>query len=202
MAYNNLRDFIRALEKAGELKRIKAEGDPILEITEITDRVSKAGGPALLFEKPKGYKTPALINAYGSTARMNMALEVDRIEEVSERIQFFLGFKSPQGLLEKIKMLPKLADIGAFFPRIVKDGPCQEIVRRDDFSVLDFPVLQCWPEDGGRFITLPLVFTRNPITGKRNAGVYRMQVYDDRTTGLHWQIRKQGADHFRRAAGT
>src|SRR5258708_5435077 len=126
MAYNNLRDFIRALEKAGELKRIKTEVDPILEITEITDRVSKAGGPALLFEKPKGYKSPVLINTYGSTARMNMALEVDRIEEVSERIQFFLDFKSPQGLLEKIKMLPKLADIGAFFRASSKMDPARK----------------------------------------------------------------------------
>lgn len=199
MAYQNLRDFVRALDKAGELKRIRESVDPILEIAEITDRVSKAGGPALLFEKPKGYKTPVLINAFGSAARMKLAMEVDRIEEISERIQFFLDFKSPQGMLEKIKMLPKLAEIGQFFPKIVKDGACQDVVRRDDFSVLDFPVLQCWPEDGGRFITLPLVFTRNPITGKRNAGTYRMQVYDDRTTGMHWQIHKQGADHFRRA---
>src|SRR5258707_3076007 len=200
MAYQDLREFIRALDKAGELKRIRQEVDPILEIAEITDRVSKQVGPALLFERPKGYRTPVLINAFGSEPRMNLALEVDRIEEVAERIQLYLDFKSPQGLLEKIQMLPKLAEIGAFFPRVVKDGPCQQVIRRDDFSVLDFPILKCWPEDGGRFITLPLVFTRNPVTGKRNAGVYRLQVYDERTTGMHWQLHKQGAEHFRRMA--
>ena len=202
MSYDNLRAFVRALDKAGELKRIRQEADPILEIAEITDRVSKKTppGPALLFERPKGYRTPLLINAFGSERRMNLALEVDRIEEVADRIRVFLDVKSPQGLLEKIKMLPMLADLGAFFPRTVKDGPCQEVVRRDGFSVLDFPVLQCWPQDGGRFITLPLVFTRNPETGKRNCGMYRMQVYDERTTGMHWQLHKQGAEHFRRAA--
>src|SRR5438876_5099233 len=120
MAYQDLREFIRALDKAGELKRIRQEVDPNLEIAEITDRVSKQVGPALLFERPKGYRTPVLINAFGSERRMNLALEVDRIEEVAERIQLFLDFKSPQGLLEKIKMLPKLAEIGAFFPRVVK----------------------------------------------------------------------------------
>src|SRR5258708_2546566 len=138
MAYQNLREFLRALEKAGELKRITQEADPLLEIAEITDRVSKKVGPALLFEKPSGYRTPVLINAFGSEKRMNLALEVDRIEEIAERIQLFLDFKSPQGLIEKIKMLPKLAELGAFFPQIVKDGPCQEVVRHEDFSVLDF----------------------------------------------------------------
>jgi len=202
MSYDNLRAFVRALDKAGELKRISQEVDPILEIAEITDRVSKQTppGPALLFERPKGYRMPLLINAFGSERRMNLALEVERIEDVAERIRMFLDFKSPQGLLEKIKMLPMLADVGAFFPRVTKEGPCQEVVRRDGFSVLDFPVLQCWPQDGGRFITLPMVFTRNPETGKRNCGMYRMQVYDERTTGMHWQVHKQGAEHFRRAA--
>jgi 4-hydroxy-3-polyprenylbenzoate decarboxylase len=200
MAYENLRAFVRALEKAGELKRITQPVDPVLEIAEITDRVSKKGGPALWFENPKGYKTPVLINAFGSARRMNLALEVERIEEVAERIHTYLDFKSPQGLLEKIKMLPKLAEIGAFFPRMVKEGPCQEVVRREGFSVLEFPVLQCWPQDGGRFITLPMVFTRNPETGKRNCGCYRLQVFDERTTAMHWQLHKQGAEHFRRAA--
>lgn len=199
MAYEDLRDFIGALEKAGELRRIKVEVDPVLEIAEITDRVSKRGGPALLFERPKGHRVPVLINAFGSARRMNLALEVERIEDVGERIQHYLDFKSPQGLIEKIKMLPKLAEIGAFFPRSVKSGPCKEIVRRDDFSVLDFPVLKCWPQDGGRFITLPVVFSRHPETGKRNAGCYRMQVFDARTTAMHWQLHKHGAEHFRRA---
>ena len=199
MAYENLRAFIRALEQAGELKRIGVEVDPVLEIAEITDRVSKQGGPALLFENPKGYRIPVLINTFGSARRMNLALEVDSLEQVADRIRQYLDFKSPAGLLEKIKMLPKLAEIGAFFPRTVRSGPCKEVVKRDNFSVLDFPVIQCWPQDAGRFITFPVVFSRNPETGKRNAGCYRMQVFDERTTAMHWQLHKHGAEHFRRA---
>ena len=199
MAYENLRAFIRALEQAGELKRIGVEVDPVLEIAEITDRVSKQGGPALLFENPKGYRIPVLINTFGSARRMNLALEVDSLEQVADRIRQYLDFKSPASLLEKIKMLPKLAEIGAFFPRTVRSGPCKEMVKRDNFSVLDFPVIQCWPQDAGRFITFPVVFSRNPETGKRNAGCYRMQVFDERTTAMHWQLHKHGAEHFRRA---
>ena len=200
MAYDDLRAFVRALENAGELKRIAAEVDPVLEITEITDRVSKKGGPALLFEKPKGSRVPVLINAFGSERRMNLALEVDSIEQVAARLCRYLDFKSPQGLLEKLKMLPQLAEIGAFFPRQVSRGPCKEVVRREGFSILEFPVLQCWPNDAGRFITLPIVFSRHPETGKRNAGCYRMQVFDARSTGMHWQVHKHGAEHWRRAA--
>ena len=199
MAYEDLRGFIRALEQAGELKRIRVEVDPVLEIAEVTDRVSKQGGPALLFENPKGYQIPVLINAYGSARRMNMALGVDSLDQVADRIRQYLDFKSPEGLLEKIKMLPKLAEIGAFFPRTVRSGPSKEVVKRDNFSVLDFPVIQCWPQDAGRFITFPVVFSRNPETGKRNAGCYRMQVFDERTTAMHWQLHKHGAEHFRRA---
>ncbi len=199
MAYENLRAFIRALEQAGELKRIGVEVDPVLEIAEITDRVSKQGGPALLFENPKGYRIPVLINAFGSARRMNLALEVNSLEQVADRIRQYLDFKSPAGLLEKIKMLPKLAEIGAFFPRTVRSGPCKDVVKRDNLSVLDFPVIQCWPQDAGHFITFPVVFSRNPETGKRNAGCYRMQVFDERTTAMHWQLHKHGAEHFRRA---
>ena len=199
MAYEDLRAFIRALEQAGELKRIRVEVDPVLEIAEVTDRVSKQGGPALLFENPKGYQIPVLINAFGSARRMNLALEVDSLQKVADRIRQYLDFKSPEGLLEKIKMLPKLAEIGAFFPRTVRSGPSKEVVKRDNFSVLDFPVIQCWPQDAGRFITFPVVFSRNPETGKRNAGCYRMQVFDERTTAMHWQLHKHGAEHFRRA---
>ena len=199
MAYKDLREFIARLEKEGELKRVTTEVDPVLEITEITDRVTRAGGPALLFEHPKGSRVPVLINMLGSQRRIDLALEVDRIEEVSDRIRSFLDMQQPQGLLDKIKMLPKLAELGSFFPKVVKSGPCKEVVRREGFSLLDFPILQCWPADAGRFITWPLVFTRNPETGKRNVGVYRMQVFDERTTGMHWQTQKHGAEHFRRA---
>ena len=202
MAYKDLRDFIRRLEKEGELLRIAAEADPVLEITEITDRVTKAGGPALLFEKPKGSNVPLLINMLGSERRLNLALEVERIEDVAERIRSYLDFQSPQGLFEKLKMLPKLAEIGAFFPKSVKTGPCKQVIRKDRFSLLEFPILKCWPQDGGRYITWPLVITKNPETGKRNVGVYRMQVFDDRTTAMHWQTQKHGAEHFRRAGSS
>ena len=199
MAHKDLRGFIERLEKEGELKRIRAEVDPVLEITEITDRVTRAGGPALLFEQPKGSKIPLLINMLGSERRVNLALEVNRIEEVGERIRSFLDLQSPQGLLDKIKMLPKLAELGSFFPKNVKSGPCKEVIRKDDFSLSYFPILKCWPQDAGRFITWPLVFTKNPETGKRNVGVYRTQVFDERTTAMHWQTQKHGAEHFRRA---
>ena len=198
MPYSDVRDFIRKLEKEHELKRISIEVDPILEIAEFADRAVKSGGPALLFERPKGYKIPVLINSYASMRRMELALEVDSVDEVARRISEYLEMRMPEGLIGKLKMLPKLAEMGSFFPKIVDKGACQEVIKRDGFSLFDYPVLQCWPEDGGRFITLPMVFSRNPDTGKRNCGVYRMQLYDDRTAGMHWQTHKQGAEHYRR----
>lgn len=199
MAYESLREFIVALEKTGELKRITTEVDCELEIAEITDRVSKSGGPALLFENVKGYQVPVLINALGSEKRMLLALEAESYKEISNRIEAFLDFKTPQGLIDKIKMLPQLAEMGAFFPKTVSRGACKEVVLQKDFDLNGFPILKCWPEDAGRFITFPLVFTEDPRTGKRNCGVYRMQVYDGQTTGMHWQIHKDGAEHYRQA---
>ena len=199
MAYKDLREFLARLEKEGELKRITAEVDWNLEITEITDRITKSGGPALLFENVKGYEIPLAINLFGSHRRMNLALEVDNLQEVADRISGYLDFKTPAGLIDKLKMLPKLGELGAFFPKTVKSGPCQEVIKTDNFSLFDFPIMQCWPQDGGRYITFPLVFTRNPDTGKRNVGCYRLQVFDERTTGMHWQTQKHGAEHFRRA---
>ncbi len=198
MAYSDLRDFIKALEKSGELKRVSIPVDPKLEITEFADRAVKNGGPALLFEKPAGFEYPVLINAFASTRRMEIALEVGKVQEVADRISEYLEMRMPQGLIGKLKMLPKLAEMGSFFPKIVDSGPCKEVVLKDKFSLLDIPVLHCWPGDGGPFITLPMVFTRNPDTGKRNCGMYRMQVYDERSTGMHWQTHKQGAEHYRR----
>lgn len=206
MAFDDLRQWIAALDRAGELKRIRAEVDPVLEITEITDRVSKgaakkygrAGGPALLFENVKGGNgIPVLINQFGSERRMQMALGVGHFDEIAERIRQLLNMKSPEGFLEKLKMLPMLADMGKFFPRTVQTGPCKEVIRKKDFSLFDFPVLQCWPKDGGRFITLPCVITRDPKTGKRNVGMYRIQVYDATTAGMHWQRQKVAAEHYR-----
>jgi len=219
LAYNDLRDWIKALDQAGELKRIRTEADPILEVTEIADRVSKSkvtgkvtdkatdkdgrgtvGGKALLFENLKGYPgARLLINQFGSARRMKLALEVDALDEIADRIRAFMDVKSPQGFLDKVKMLPMLAEMGKFFPKTVPTGPCKEVIKRDNFSLLDFPILQCWPKDAGRFITLPCVITRDPKTGKRNVGMYRMQIYDERTTGMHWQRQKVAAEHYRDA---
>ncbi|HKW90001.1 MAG TPA: menaquinone biosynthesis decarboxylase [Candidatus Acidoferrales bacterium] len=197
MAYRDLREFLSRLEREGELHRITAEVDPVLEITEITDRVTKAGGPALLFEHPKGSRVPVVINLLGSQRRMNLALEVSDIEDVAQRVRSFLDVETPQGFLDKVKMLPKLAELGSFFPKTVKSGPCKEVIHKEDLSLSAFPILKCWPQDGGRYITWPMVITRNPETGKRNVGCYRMQVFDDRTTAMHWQTQKHGADHYR-----
>jgi 4-hydroxy-3-polyprenylbenzoate decarboxylase len=217
LAYDDLREWIAALDRAGELKRIRTEVDPVLEVTEITDRVSKSawgqspsavrpgksrepGGPALLFQNLKGHPgAQLLINQFGSARRMNLALEVDKLDEVADRIRAFMDVKSPQGFLDKVKMLPMLAEMGKFFPKAVSTGPCKEVIQRDKFSLLDFPILQCWPKDAGRFITLPCVVTRDPKTGKRNVGMYRMQIYDERTAGMHWQRQKVGAEHYREA---
>jgi 4-hydroxy-3-polyprenylbenzoate decarboxylase len=215
LPFDDLRQWIAALDRAGELKRIQTEVDPILEIAEITDRVSKMhraqpplavrtgearqpGGPALLFQKVKGHPgSQLLINQFGSDVRMKMALGVNSFDEIADRIRMFMDVKSPQGFLDKVKMLPLLAEAGKFFPRTVSSGPCKEVIQRDNFSLLDFPVLQCWPKDAGRFITLPCVTTRSPNSGKRNLGMYRMQIYDERTAGMHWQRQKIGAEHAR-----
>ncbi len=211
MPYQDLREWIKAMDRAGELVRVREEVDPILEIAEITDRASKAGkrgatpgGPALLFEKVKGYPgARVLMNQFGSEARMKLALDVDSLDEVAGRIRTLLEMKAPEGLMEKLKLLPMLADIGKFFPKTIaaKDAACKEVIkigkRGDTINVLEFPVLQCWPMDGGRYITLPCVVTRDPKTGKRNVGMYRIQVYDGQTTGMHWQRQKNAAEHLR-----
>jgi 4-hydroxy-3-polyprenylbenzoate decarboxylase len=205
LPFDDLRQWIAELDRAGELKRIKTEADPILEIAEITDRVSKSrdakgdrGGPALLFQNVKGHPgSQLLINQFGSEARMKMAVGVNSFDEIADRIRMFMDVKSPQGFLDKLKLLPLLTEAGKFFPRTVSTGPCKEVIKRDNFSVLDLPILQCWPKDAGRFITLPCVTTRDPKSGKRNLGMYRMQIYDERTTGMHWQRQKVAAEHAR-----
>ncbi|MCU1300047.1 MAG: 3-octaprenyl-4hydroxybenzoate decarboxylase [Candidatus Sulfotelmatobacter sp.] len=205
MPFDDLRQWIATLDRAGELKRIQTEVDPILEIAEITDRVSKSksgkpGGPALLFQKIKGHPgSQVLINQFGSEARMKLALGVNSFDEFADRIRVFMDLKSPQGFLDKLKMLPLLTEAGKFFPKTVPTGSCKEVIKRDNFSLLDFPILQCWPQDAGRFITLPCVTTRDPKSGKRNLGIYRLQVYDPRTTGMHWQRQKVAAEHYRQA---
>ena len=214
MAYDDLRDWIRTLEKHGELKRIREEVSPELEITEITDRVSKMGahtashakyapgGPALLFENDKGHPGHSvLINQFGSERRMALALGVENLEEIAGRIHSLINIKPPTGMLDKLKMLPQLGALTSAFPKTVsaKDAPCKEVILRDGFDLNAFPILKCWPNDGGRFITLPCVHTRDPRSGKRNIGMYRMQVYDGKTTGMHWQRQKVAAEHYREA---
>lgn len=211
MAYQDLRAWIEALERAGELVRVRESVSPILEIAEITDRASKAGrkggvkgyapgGPALLFENVTDYPgARVLMNQFGSERRMQLALGVESLDDIAARLRMLLEVKSPEGILEKLKMLPMLAEVGAFFPKVIKakDAPCKQVIHRENINVLEFPVLQCWPWDGGRFITLPGVITRDPRTGRRNMGMYRMQVYDGQTTGMHWQRQKNAAEHLR-----
>jgi 4-hydroxy-3-polyprenylbenzoate decarboxylase len=221
LAYDDLRDWIKTLEKKGELKRIREEVSPDLEITEITDRASKIGvrgqgsgvkkpeekyapgGPALLFENIKGHPGhKVFINQFGSERRMAMALGVENINDIAARIHGLMNVKPPSGgLFDKLKMLPQLAELANVFPKTVnaKDAPCKEVILRDNFDLNAFPILKCWPHDGGRFITLPCVHTRDPRTGKRNIGMYRMQVYDGQTTGMHWQRQKVAAEHYREA---
>ncbi len=201
MAYESLRDWLEALERAGELKRVKAELSPRLEMAEVADRAVKSNGPALLFENVAGYKgARVLMNQFGSERRMKMALGVDSLDDVAKRIEALLHPVPPTSLMDKLKMLPMLAEVGSYFPKVVdaKRAPCKEVILRgEDVDVLKFPVLTTWPDDGGPFITLPCVVTKDPRSGKRNVGMYRMQVYDGKTTGMHWQRQKVAAEHFR-----
>jgi 4-hydroxy-3-polyprenylbenzoate decarboxylase len=198
MAYRSLQQFVEVLERQGELVRIKEPVSPNLEITEITDRVSKTFGPALLFENVPGYDMPVLMNAFGSMKRMCLALEVGSLAEISAEILSFLEAEAPDTLIKKLRMLPKLARLANIFPKTVNRAPCQEVILRDDeVDLTKIPVLTCWPGDGGPFVTLPLVFTHHPETGKRNLGMYRLQVFDKQTTGMHWHRHKGGAQHYR-----
>jgi 4-hydroxy-3-polyprenylbenzoate decarboxylase len=198
MAYANLTDFIKTLEQAGELKRIKAEVSPELEITQITDRVSKAEGPALLFERVEGSKMPLLINAFGSYRRMAMALGVEDLNEIADEIEGMVKLGPPESLLDKVKILGILAKLTKFPPKTVKRGICQEVVHTGDRISLDLlPIIKCWPLDADKYITLPQVFTHSLNTGRRNVGTYRLQKIDERTLAMHWQIHHDGAAHHR-----
>ncbi|ACL70231.1 menaquinone biosynthesis decarboxylase [Halothermothrix orenii] len=200
MAYRDLSDFIKTLERENELVRVGVEVDPVLEITEITDRVVKNGGPALLFENVKGSDFPVLINAFGSIRRMELALEAESLDDIGDRINQYLQLPTPENFLDKLKMLPLLKELGDFLPRTVKKAPCQEVVE-ENVDLGSLPILKCWPGDGGRYITLPLVFTKDPGTGRQNVGMYRLQVFDKKTTGMHWHIHKDGAENYRKHLG-
>jgi 4-hydroxy-3-polyprenylbenzoate decarboxylase len=197
MAYKNLQEFIDKLEKEGELKRISVPVDIHLEISEITDRVSKTRGSALLFENT-GYDFPLLINAFGSEKRMCLSLGVDSLDEISGQItKLMKGLTGPKaGLMDKLKMLPLLSEVSSWMPKQTGGkGACQEIINRNP-DLAKLPVITCWPHDGGPYITLPVVHTIDPETKIRNVGMYRMQVFDKNTTGMHWQLHKNSARHF------
>lgn len=200
MAYRDLRDWIRALEEAGELKRIAEPVDIRLDLAAVTDLVSKAGGPALLFEKPVGPtgpgSVPVLINQFGSRRRMEMALGVSDIEEIPRRIKKLLEMEPPESLLDGLKQLPELARLLRVKPRVVSSAPCQEVVKTgDEIRLSEIPVITAWPQDAGPFVSLGCVITRDPENGKRNVGMYRLQVFDERTTGMHWHKHHTGAEH-------
>lgn len=201
MAFNDLREFIAELEKRNLLKRITTPVDCYLEITEITDRVCKMSGKknvALLFENVKGYDVPVLINAFGSMERMAIAFGVDDLEDVPNELREilklpYISLQKKTDLIHIIPMMKRAIN----FPKYVKKAPCKEVIIKDNPSLDKFPILTCWPQDGGPFVTLPLVFTKNPLNGKRNVGMYRLQKYDSNTTGMHWHIHKNGAENFR-----
>ena len=200
MKFNDLREFISFLEEKGDLKRIKSPVSCELEITEVCDRVVKRGGPALLFENVEGYDIPVLINMFGTEQRMAWALGVERLDDLVDRVNQLLGLMQgpPQGIMDKLRTLGQLVRMASFQPKIVRNAPCQEVVITGEAVDLNkYPILKCWPMDGGRYITLPLVITRDPDTGSHNLGMYRVQVYDGRTAGMHWQTHKVGAHHYR-----
>jgi len=199
MIFDDLRSFIKFLEKKKELVRIRAEVDPILEITEITDRISKKQGPALFFEHVKGSNVPVVMNLFGTYQRMSWALGMGDFNDIGEKFASLLKIEHNLGLRQKLEALYELYKLTAAKPKIVRKAPCQEIVDENG-SLLDYPILQCWPDDGGRFITLPLVITKDPESGKQNMGMYRMQVYDGKTTGMHWHTHHDGAVNFRRSS--
>jgi 4-hydroxy-3-polyprenylbenzoate decarboxylase len=202
MAYACFQTFLRRLENAGELRRIGEIVSPRLEITEVADRVMKraAGGPALLFERPGDFRTPVAINVFGSRRRMSWALGVEDYEEVAEEIAALLKPDPPASLGDKLRFLGPLRRLAASPPKRVASGICREVVMEgDEADLTSLPILHCWPDDGGAFITLPMVFTYDPTTGKRNVGMYRIQVFDRRTAGMHWQIHKVGAEHHRKS---
>ncbi len=196
MPYKNLQQFIKELETLGELHRVTAEVEHELEITEIADRISKSCGPALLFERVRGFSYPLLINAFGSYKRMQLALSCKSFDEIAVRLESNIKMRPPEGFMDKIRMLFTLKEIAGFIPKKVKTAPCQENIYTDGLLLDRLPVLKCWPHDGGPFITLPIVITKDPDTGIQNTGMYRMQKYDNLSTGMHWQYNKDGTRHF------
>jgi 4-hydroxy-3-polyprenylbenzoate decarboxylase len=197
MPFDSLRDFLNAIEARGELLRIKEKVSPILEITEWADRTIKKNGPALLFENVEGASMPVAINLFGTLERTALALGVSDLNEIGREIDALLHQRPPESIIEKLKMIPLLLKISNYPPRKVNDGPCQEVVLTGDKADLGLlPALKCWPEDGGRYLTLTNVFSKDP-QGLPNCGMYRVQIYDRNTAGMHWHMHHDGARHFR-----
>ncbi|MBN1511458.1 MAG: menaquinone biosynthesis decarboxylase [Phycisphaerae bacterium] len=218
MPYPDLQSFVAELERRGQLCRVRAEVDPVLEITEIADRVSKSaaagnarppatdpvhggrGGCGLLFERVKGSGIPLAINLYGSYERMRMALGCESFDALADRIQALIKPEVPSTLMDKIRKLPDLARLAGYAPKVVRTGLCQQVVHTDDANLLDLPIIQCWPEDGGRYITFGGVYTKDPDSGDRNVGMYRVQVFEPKRTAMHWHMHHDGARHHRKYA--
>ena len=194
----DLDDFISALDKRGWLEHVTEAVSPDLEICAVTDLASKSpdGGPALLFENPSGYTIPVATNLFGSMSRMCLALGVDSLDEIANEIEELTSPRPPTGVIDAIKMAPMVTRLADLMPKKVRDAACQEVVSEEG-TLEELPILRCWPEDGGPYITYPLVITKDPETGTRNIGTYRMQVLDGRTTAMHWQQHKGGAQHYR-----
>jgi len=200
MKYSNLNDYIIELEKQGLLLRVKTEVSTDLEITEITDRMMATDGPALLFENVAGHTIPVLTNLFGSHKKMSLALGVEDVDQIADRISALLDTvqNPPKSIRAKVKLLGELLKIAKLSPKTVKQAPCQEVIHTgEQVNLFDLPILKNWPLDGGKFITLPLVITQDPKKSSQNYGIYRIQVYDKNTTGLHWQTHKGAADHYR-----
>ncbi len=200
MGYRNLREFINFLESKNEVHYIDAPVDRDLEITEITDRAVKSGGPVLYFRNVEGFTIPVVTNIFGTHQRMAWALGVETANDLTQKVRDILGMVKtpPESLFDKLKAFKDMAGLARTQPKTVSSGTCQEVVKMGSEADLNrLPHLKCWPDDGGRYITLPLVISRDPITGKRNVGTYRMQVYDSHTAGMHWQSHKVGASHYR-----
>lgn len=194
MGFNTFQEFLNCLERQGELVRISTGVSAELEITEITDRVTKRQGKALLFENVQNSRFPVVTNAFGSHARIALALGQSP-DEIAKRIESLITLKVPQGFADKMRLLPRLLDLARIPPKLVNRAPCQEVIHTDpDLGII--PALKCWPQDGGKFITLPLVVTKSLEDGTRNIGMYRIQIYDKNTTGMHWHIHKDGRNHF------
>jgi len=216
--FSDLRSFVEELDRRGQLRRVTVPVDPILEIAEIADRVSKSqaagnapppptdpvhggrGGSALLFDNVKGSNIPLAINLYGSYERMRIALGCETFETLADRIEALLRPELPTTLMDKIRKLPDLARLAGFAPKVVRNGICQQVVRTDDANLFDLPVIQCWPGDAGRYITFAGIYTKDPDSGDRNVGMYRVQLFEPRMTAMHWHMHHDGARHHRRYA--